>query len=94
MSDATIREMREGGPGRALRRSFMKNTEVRHKRTNVMRVTQTKLAAQLIDPTTGQPIARESVCKWESGERAVPLWAARHINALAEAAREHDMKEG
>jgi hypothetical protein len=67
---------------------------VRDIRTNVLRVTQEKLAEQLIDPNTGMPISRHLVYKWEGGDRAVPLWAARHILALAEAARKYDMKEG
>ena len=94
MSDDTIREMRSPSPGRQPRRSFMKNTEVQHVRKTVLRVTQKKLADNLIDPSTGASISKGLVCKWESGERSVPLWAARHISALAQAAREHDMKEG
>ena len=93
--DDTIRGMRERvGQGRKPRRSFMKNTEVRDIRTDVLRVTQEKLAEQLIDPVTGMPISRSLIVRWEMGDRAVPLWAARHLLALAEAAREHDMKEG
>ena len=91
MSDNTIREMRQqASPGRQPRRSFMKHEEVRGLRLNVLRVTQVKLAEQLIDPSTGMPVSAHLVCKWERGERAVPLWAARHIAALAEAARAHD----
>ena len=91
----TIKEMRERvGKGRKPRRSFMKNTEVRDIRTKVLRVTQAKLAEQLIDPGTGMPISDSLVFMWEVGDRAVPLWAARHILALADAARDYDMKEG
>jgi len=93
--DDTIREMRDA-PRRGLRprRSFMKHSEVRKIRTQILRATQQKLAEQLVDPATGAPVSRYLVCKWERGERPVPLWAARHLAALAQAAREHDLKEG
>lgn len=94
MSNDTIREMRKPPRGRQPRRSFMKCTELRRTRTDTLRVTQQKLAEQMIDPATGMPVSENLVCKWERGERAVPLWAARHVSLLAQAAREHDMKEG
>ena len=72
----------------------MKCTELRRIRTDTLRVTQQSLAEQLVDPATGMPISGDLVCHWEHGTRAVPLWAARHISILAEAAREHDLKEG
>ena len=95
MSNDTIREMRKRakGPGRQPRRSFMKHSELFKIRTDTLRVTQKKLADQLIDPSTGMPVSAHLVCKWEHGERAVPLWAARHISLLAEAARAFDKKE-
>ena len=94
MGNDTIREMRQKAPpGRQPRRSFMKHTELRRLRQEVLRVTQKKLAEQLIDPSTGQPVSEPLVCRWENGDRAVPLWAARYIAALSEAAREHDIKE-
>lgn len=88
--DQTVQEMR--GRDTPAPRSFMTASEMRTVRATVLRVTQGKLAEQLIKPTTGAPVTASIVCRWELGERPVPLWAARRIRDLAEAARRYDAK--
>jgi hypothetical protein len=59
-------------------------------RTLVIRVSQSRLVEQLVDPRTGRPVTRNALSHWERGARPVPFWAARRIAALAEAARAYD----
>jgi DNA-binding transcriptional regulator YiaG len=88
--DQTVQEMR--GRDTPAPRSFMTASEMRSIRATVLRVTQGKLAEQLIKPTTGEPVTTGMVSRWEIGERPVPLWAARRIRDLAEAARRYDAR--
>ena len=90
MSD--IDDMRMPPGGRRPKRSFMAHDAVREIRVKVLKVTQRALAKNLIDPSTGDSISSYLICKWEKGDRAVPLWAARHIKVLHAAALEYDKK--
>jgi hypothetical protein len=90
--DQTVEEMRSRDVPAP--RSFMTAAELRVIRFQTLRVTQGKLAEQLIKPTTGQPITAGLISRWEAGVRPVPLWAARRIRDLAEAARRYDAKKG
>ncbi len=87
-----IEDMRMPPGGRKPKRSFMDHLSVRETRVKVLKVTQKALAENLIDPSTGEPISPYLICKWEKGDRAVPLWAARHIAVLNNAALEYDRK--
>ena len=87
----TVIEMRRQDSDRFdLRREFMSAGELVNLRTEVLRVTQDRLVEQLISPSTGVPIKRAAVSLWEKGRRPIPLWAARRIRNLAEAARRYD----
>lgn len=92
--DQTVQEMRAAREPTTVARSFMAAAELRSLRETVLRVTQARLAAQLIKPEDGRPVSVETVSNWEHGRRAIPLWAARHIRDLAEAAKRYDAKEG
>jgi hypothetical protein len=70
----------------------MNHTSVREIRIDILKVTQVALAKNLLDPSTGEPISSDLVCRWEKGDRAVPLWAARRIKSLHDAALEYDRK--
>lgn len=85
MSDA-IKTLR----AKTQRRTFMNHTELRRIRVDTLRCSQQALASQLLNPASGVPINGAMVSRWERGERPVPLWAARHIRLLEEAARRHD----
>ena len=74
------------------RRSFMKPGEFAVLRQVVIRATQERVAEQLVDPDTGQPVTRNCLSAWERGARPVPLWAARRVRDLAEAARSYDRR--
>ena len=87
-----IGEMRMPTGGRKPKRSFMSHTDLRSIRVEVLKVTQVALSKNLLDPSTGEPISPYLICKWEKGDRAVPLWAARHIKYLHGAALEYDKK--
>ena len=91
--DQTVEEMRRE-PATTAPRSFMTPPELRTTRMNVLRVTQSRLSEQLIKPDTGLPVTTGTVCFWESGLRPIPLWAARRVRDLAEAARRYDAKRG
>ena len=88
-----IEEMRMPPGGRKPKRSFMGNIELRSIRVETLKVTQVALATNLIDPSDGEPISPYLISHWEAGSRAVPLWAARHIRILHDAALEYDRKE-
>jgi hypothetical protein len=75
------------------RRTFISNTDLKRIRVDVLRCSQEALASQLLNPISGIPIAGVSISRWERGERPVPLWAARHIRLLEDAARQHDTSE-
>jgi hypothetical protein len=77
---------------RKLRRSFIGPGELVSLRTLVIRVPQTRLVEQLVDPCTGEPVTRNALSHWERGTRPVPLWVARRVRDLAEAARAYDAK--
>jgi len=87
-----IEDMRMPPGGRKPKRSFMSHTDLKKIRVEVLMVTQRALAKNLLDPSTGEPISSYLICKWEKGDRAVPLWAARHIKYLRGAALEYDKK--
>lgn len=91
--DKTVEEMRRETSA-ATPRSFMSASEFRLTRANVLRVTQSRLAEQLIKPDTGRPVATGTVSFWETGLRPIPLWVARRVRDLAEAARRYDTKKG
>jgi len=86
-----VEGMRESKIERAPRRSFMHPDEVRRLRRMVIRVTQQKLAEQMLKPESGEPVSNIAVCRWERGMRPVPLWAARRLRHLAEVAAKHDL---
>jgi len=69
-------------------------TELRSLRTGVLRVTRLKLCDQLIRPENGKPLPLSTFSFWEDGKRPIPLWAARRVRELAEAARRYDAKGG
>jgi DNA-binding transcriptional regulator YiaG len=86
--DLTVQGIRKV---RRRKRSFMSASELRLLRNTVIKVTQAELGAELINPDEGLPVRQSQVCAWESGRR-VPLWAARRVRELAEAARKYDFK--
>jgi hypothetical protein len=88
--DLTVVEMRREHGQSRLDKPFMSPGELINIRTVILRVTQVRLTEQLLDPSTGEQINQSSICLWEKGQRPIPLWAARHIRALAEAARRYD----
>jgi hypothetical protein len=79
-------------PERKLRRSFVAPGELVSLRTLVIRVSQTRLVEALIDPCTGEPLTRNALSHYERGTRPVPLWVARRVRDLADAARAYDAK--
>ncbi len=90
--DLTVEEMRKPPANRRVKRSFMSPRDMVRLRTEIMRVTKKQLAEQLLNPSTGHPINRSSLTFWETGRRPVPLWVARRIKDLAEAAKAYDAK--
>jgi hypothetical protein len=76
--------------GHQPRRSFLKHEEFRRLRAGVLRITQTILARALISPDTGAPIGVSTVSRWEAGEFAIPLWAAKRIRQMVIAAAEEE----
>jgi hypothetical protein len=82
----TIKAMR----AKTQRRTFLSHADLKRIRVDVLRCSQQALASQLLNPATGLPINQGMVSRWELGERPVPLWAARHIRLLEEAAQRHD----
>jgi hypothetical protein len=90
----TVRAMRKRRAPREPHRSFMAAAEVVRLRTEVIRTTQEALAAELVRPDNGQPVSKYTLCRWERGHLAVPLWAARRIKALAVVAHQHDLQSG
>lgn len=74
------------------RRSFMKPGELVLLRRTVIKVSQARLVEQLVSPENGLPIAACTLSLYESGARPVPLWAARRIRELAQAARSYDSR--
>lgn len=87
--DLTVQGIRKG---RRRKRSFMTPSELRLLRNTAIKVTQSQLASELINPDEGLPIKQSQVCAWETGARRVPLWAARRVRELAEVARKYDSK--
>ena len=93
--DQTVEEMRRAVPReRSAPKVFMTAMELRATRCNVLRVTQARLAEQLIDPDDGRPVSSPAISLWESSKRPIPLWVARRIRDLSEAARRYDTKKG
>jgi len=93
MDDLTIKELRKKEKKeRPLRRSFMSAGEAKHIRTELLRITQKRLVEALISPIDGEPILVSLYSHWEKGSRPIPLWAARRMRDLAEAARSYDVK--
>ena len=72
------------------RRSFMGAGELVRLRLLVLRATQEQVAGELVDPCTGLPLTRNALSHYERGLRPVPLWVARRVRDLAEAARAFD----
>ena len=89
-----VKSMRTRKRPREPNRSFMAAEEVARLRTEIIRVTQDALASELVRPDTGAPISKFTLCRWERGKLAVPLWAARRIRLLAQSARNHDLRGG
>jgi hypothetical protein len=79
-------------PERRIRHTFMTPGELVLLRRTVLRVPQDRVAEQLVDPSTGMPLTRNAVSHYETGLRPVPLWVARRIRDLADAARAYDAK--
>lgn len=86
--DPTVVEMRRPDARRTI--SFMAPGELLHIRREVLLVPQARLCEQLIDPTDGEACSTTTLSRWERGSRPVPLWAARRIRDLAEAAKNYD----
>jgi hypothetical protein len=94
MDDQTIEELRRPAKEKVtLKKSFMSHGEMKHIRTDLLHVTQRRLCAALIDPSDGEPIQGPMYSYWESGKRSIPLWAARRMRDLAEAAKSYDRRE-
>lgn len=89
----TMRRRRIRTP-REPHRSFMAPEEVIRLRTEIIKTTQEALAGEMLRPDTGEPVSKYTLCRWERGRLAVPLWAARRIRALAVLARDHDLRRG
>jgi len=87
---ATVAALRRG---HRPRQSFLTGEELQRLRSSVLRITQTTLAKALTSPDTGAPVSVSTLCRWESGEFVIPLWAARRIRQFAVAAKEQDAKE-
>lgn len=66
----------------------MRPSEFRRTREVVLHVKQESLAGKIINPSTGAPVSTATVCRWETGQRPIPLWVARRMRALANAAAE------
>ncbi len=92
--DATVSEMRGVPRPKPPKRSFMTQEELRLLRLTVIKVAQGKLAEQLLKPEDGLPVKQSRISDWETGVRPIPLWAARRIRELAEAAKRYDFKRG
>jgi hypothetical protein len=90
--DQTINEMRMVREKETLRPSFMSPGELLSIRTQVLRVPQGRVIEQLINPSTGSPCTVAAYCRWEKGHRPIPLWVARKMRDLEEAARKYDAK--
>jgi hypothetical protein len=82
-----VREMRIKSKPRISRRAFMRPSEFRRVRETILIVRQDTLAENLINPSTGQPVSGAAICRWETGQRPIPLWVARRMKALENAAR-------
>jgi hypothetical protein len=74
----------------SFRRSFMSPGELYSIRTKVLRVMLKTLSEQLVSPSTGEPCDASTLYRWEMGQRPVPLWVARRVRDLAEAAKKYD----
>lgn len=74
---------------RAQRISFMKASDVKHLRVNVLKQTVREIAKVLYSPNTGKPVMFSTVCKWELGALPVPLWASRALRRLVVERREN-----
>jgi hypothetical protein len=74
------------------RQSFMEPGELALLRRGVIRVSQTRLVTQLINPNTGFPIAECTLSLYESGARPTPLWVAQRVMDLAASARSYDAR--
>ena len=77
---------------KAERRTFLNHVEMKRIRVDILRCSQIALASQLLNPTTGQPVSTTSVSRWEKGIRPIPLWVARHVRLLQDAARKYDLE--
>lgn len=90
--DQTVNDMRRVDRKEPLRRSYMSPGELIGLRTHVLRVKQNRLIEQLINPSTGEPCTATAYSRWETGKRRIPLWVARRVRDLAEAAKAYDAK--
>lgn len=91
--DQTVKEMRRVRNKNIVKRSFMAPGELVNLRVHVLKVIQSRLCEQLINPSTGNPLTIAALSRWENGKVPVPLWAARLIRDLSEAARKYDSKK-
>ncbi len=90
--DLTISEIRREEEPKL---PFMSSGELLHLRKEVLGrpgrpCTQERLCKQLISPSTGESISQSVLSLWEKGKRPIPMWVARRVRALAEAAMKYD----
>ena len=90
--DQTVNEMRRVVERENLKPEFISPGELFSIRTQALRVTQGRVVEQLINPSTGRPCTVAAYCRWEKGHRPIPLWVARKMRDLEEAARKYDAK--
>lgn len=90
--DQTVNEMRRVIEKERLRPEFISSGELLSIRTQALRVPQSRVVEQLINPATGKPCTIAAYCRWEKGYRPAPLWVARRMRDLAEAAKKYDAK--
>ncbi len=74
---------------RRKRISFMKASDVKNIRVNVLKLTVREIAKTLYSPTTGKPVMFSTVCKWELSALPVPFWAARALRRLVAERRDN-----
>lgn len=91
--DPTVLEIRRTEKRSRLDKPFMAPGELINIRTVVIRVTRERLREQLLSPSTGEPCSNSIIALWEKGRRPIPLWAARHLRALAAAVKQYDEKK-
>lgn len=92
-SDDDVDELRNEQDIKKLSRSFMARGELIGIRKSILKVSQPRLCEKLINPSTGDKIMRNTLSGWEIGLRPVPLWAARRLRNLADAAKRYDARK-